>query len=211
MIIINLKNYKTGKDVLDAVRNISIYYNKAILAVPAVEIGEVAKMNLALPLYAQHVDFHESGKGTGYIVPESLVSAGAIGSLLNHSEHKLKMSTIKETLRRTSEVGLKMIVFASSLREAKAIAKLNPYAIAFEDEKLAESGKSLTNQKSPELKKFVELLKDKEIIPLCASGIQAGEDVAAALILGCKGVVVSSAVANSQHPEKFLKEVSSIV
>jgi triosephosphate isomerase len=45
---------------------------------------------------------------------------------------------------------------------------------------------------------------------LCGAGITSGEDVAAALILGCKGVLVASAVANSQSPEKFLKDVSAL-
>ena len=31
-----------------------------------------------MQVYAQHVDYHELGRGTGYVTPESLVNAGAI-------------------------------------------------------------------------------------------------------------------------------------
>lgn len=212
MIVINLKNYKVGKQVLDLIRTIEIYYNKAIVAVPFMEMKEAAsdKSN-TLQIYSQHVDYAEAGRGTGYVVPEALIAAGASGSLLNHSEHKMKMTDIKKTVKRCNELGLKLIVCVSNLREAVEVKKLNPYAIAYEDNKLIATGKSITQYKVNDIKKFVDLLKDSEIIPLCGAGITSGEDVAAALVLGCKGVLLSSAVANSQNPEKFLKEVASLL
>ena len=52
-----------------------------------------------------------------------------------------------------------------------------------------------------------------ELIPryfwLCADA--SAEDVAAALVLGCRGILVSSAVANSQNPEGFLKEIGGLI
>jgi triosephosphate isomerase len=211
MIVINLKNYKVGKDILELVKKIEIYYNKAILAVPATELKEIAKsVGPNMQVYAQHIDFDELGRGTGKIIPESIISSGAVGSLLNHSEHKLKLSEIKKTIRRCNEIGLKLIVCVSTLKEAKEIAKLNPYALAFEDKALIATGKSITEHKQNDIKKFAEALKDTKIIPLCGAGINSGEDVAQAIVLGCKGVLVSSAVANSQNPEKFLKEVSGL-
>ena len=68
----------------------------------------------------------------------------------------------------------------------------------------------LAKSDAEDIRKFIDTLKDTNIIPLCGAGITTGEDVAKALVLGCKGVLVSSAVANSQNPEKFLKEVSSM-
>jgi triosephosphate isomerase len=209
MIVINLKNYKIGKEILDLVRTIEIYYNKAIVAVPATELESIIK-NTSIPIYSQHVDFSEPGRGTGKIIPESLISLGVSGSLLNHSENKVSMATLKKTVKRCNEVGLKLIVCASNLKEVAEIVKLKPYAIAFEDPKLIATGKSITEHNEHGIKKFVDMLKDTEIIPLCGAGITSGEDVAAALILGCKGVLVASAVANSQSPEKFLKDVSAL-
>ncbi len=212
MIIINLKNYKIGKEVFDFVKKIEIYYNKAIIAVPAIELSDCVKnVGPNMQVYAQHVDYNEKGKGTGFVVPESLINAGVVGSLLNHSEHKISMTEIRKTMKRCNEAGLKIIVCCSSLREAIQIKKLNPYAMAFEDKKLIATGKSITEHRQHDIKKFAELLKDSSIIPLCGAGISSGEDVAHALLLGCKGVLVSSVVANSQTPEKFLKEVQGIL
>ena len=212
MLVINFKNYKVGKDVFDLAKKIEIYYNKAILAVPATELHEIAKsMGANAKVYAQHVDFHETGRGTGFVVPESLVNSGASGTLLNHSEHRVKLSEIKKTMKRCNELNLKVIICSSSLREVSQLKKLNPHAIAFEDKKLIATGKSITDYKQHDIKRFVEILKDTEIIPLCGAGISSGDDVAHALVLGCKGVLVSSVIANSQTPERFLKEISGIL
>lgn len=213
MLIINFKNYKIGNEVIDLIRKIEIYYSKAILAVPTVELKESAKIigSPNMQVYAQHVDFHDAGRGTGYVTPESLVNAGIRGSLLNHSEHRLKLTDIKKTLKRCNEVGVRLIICASTLREVAQIKKLNPYAIAFEDKKLVATGKSITEYKQHEIRKFVELLKDGETIPICGAGITTGDDAAQAIVLGCKGVLVSSAVANSQTPEKFLKEAGNLL
>lgn len=209
MIVINFKNYKTGKEALDLVEKIVLYCGKASVAVPAIDLKEIAK-NTTLQVWAQHVDYKERGRGTGYTMPESILGAGAIGSLLNHSEHKLTMTDIKKTIKRCNEVGLKLIICVSTLRQAQQLKKLNPHAIAFEDKKLVATGKSITAYKAHDVRKFAELLKNSEIIPLCGAGITTGEDVATAYVLGCKGILVSSAVANTQGPEQFLKDACSI-
>ena len=209
MIIINFKNYRIGPAVLDLVRKIDIYCNKAILAVPLLEMKEIVK-ETTLPIYAQHVDYFEPGKSTGYIIPEAIKQAGAKGAIINHSEHRLTFSEIKKTVERCRELELKTIICTSTLKQTEQIKKLNPYAIAFEDPKLIGTGKSITMQKANMVQKFVKILEGTNIIPLCGAGITSGDDVAQALILGCKGVLVSSVVANSQNPERFLKEIGNL-
>ena len=212
MLVVNLKNYKVGKEVFDIVKKVEIYYNKAIIAVPITELVEITKnVGANTQIYAQHVDYQEMGRGTGFVTPESVVNAGAAGSLLNHSEHRITFAEIKKTVKRCNEVGLKLIICSSSLKEVSQIKKLNPYAIAYEDKKLVATGKSITEHKQHDLKKFVESLKETNIIPLCGAGISTGEDIAHALVLGCKGVLVASAVGNSQTPEKFLKEATEVL
>lgn len=210
MLVINFKNYKHGKDILDLVRTIDIYCNKAVVAVPFVELKEIVA-GTSMPVYAQNINLVDSGRGTGLVSPESIVYSGAAGSLLNHSENKTSLQNIKKIVERCREIGLKLIVCAGTLKEAEKIMKLNPFAIAFEDPKLIASGKSITSNKTASVKKFVEMLKGTDIVPLCGAGISTPDDVAAALLLGCKGVLVASAVANSQNPEKFLKEVGSML
>jgi len=210
LIVINFKNYKIGKEVLDLSRMIEIYSNNSIIALPSINIAEIRK-ETSLQVWAQHVDYQERGRGTGYLIPEELIGIGAGGSLLNHCEHKLNLLDIKKTVKRCNEAGLKLIICASTIAEAARIKKLKPFAIAFEDNKLIATGKSITSYKVDELKKFVALMEDSGIKALCGAGISSGEDVKHALALGCNGVLVSSAVANSQNPEKFLKEASSSI
>lgn len=209
MIVVNFKNYVHRQRALELVRTIDIYCNKAIIVVPIVILMETAK-NTTLPVYAQHVDFYELGKGTGYDIPEFLKDAGAKGSLLNHSEHKLPFRAIKKTVERCREIGFKLIICASSIGEVEKIKRLLPYAIAFEDPNLIETGNSITSFKTHEVEKFSKILQGTDIIPLCGAGISSGDDVKKAYELGCKGVLVSSAIANNPHPEDFLKEVASI-
>ena len=203
MIIINFKNYKQGKDVLTLAKKLEKYKNKIVVCVPATDISEVHKTKLKV--YAQHVNYQNKGKTTGYIFPESIKAAGASGSLLNHSEHKTK--EIKEIIKRCNKLNLKLIVCATTLREIESIKKLKPYAIAFEDPKLIATGKSITKYRTTDLKKFVGFLKKTKIIPLCGAGINSKEDYDEALKLGCKGILISSAIVNSKDPTKFLKDV----
>ena len=59
-----------------------------ILGVQASDIYEITKKT-KLKVYAQHVDPFEPGRNTGYILPEAVKKDKAIGTFLNHSEHKL--------------------------------------------------------------------------------------------------------------------------
>lgn len=212
LVVINFKNYVSGKAALDLSRSIGIYYNEAIIAVPFLDIKEIAK-EVNLSVFSQHADFHEAGRSTGFIIPESLVSIGAQGTILNHSEHKLSFSVLKRTVDRCHSVGLKTIICTSTLKDAQKILKLKPFAIAFEDPKLIGSGRSVTKEDSTVVASFAKLLENSDIIPLCGAGISSADDVAKSIILGCKGVLVASAVAKPPTPgaeEKFLKGLAGL-
>ncbi|MBM3232551.1 triose-phosphate isomerase [Candidatus Pacearchaeota archaeon] len=210
MIVINFKNYVFGAKAIDLVRKIDIYLNKSVVAVSLIDLVDIVK-NTTLPVYAQHIDAQEEGRATGFVIPEIVAASGAKGTLLNHSEHPLKITEIKKALDRCHDAGLKVILCASTLAQAKKFVALKPHALAFEDPALISTGKSITSHKAHALKEFVDLVKGSEVIPLCGAGISNAEDVKEALALGCMGVLVSSAVAHSNDPEKFLKEVSRIV
>lgn len=210
MIVVNFKNYKFGDDVLRIVK--LIQKNKKIknpiVCVSAPDIRLIASKT-KLTVFAQHINDKPNGKTTGFLVTEAVKAAGAKGTLLNHSEHKLYSQNVGNLVKRCSEIGLKVILCVSSMRELRKYIKLNPYAMAFEDPKLIATGKSITTHNSRAIKKFVEKIKksNSKIIPLCGAGISTAEDYKEALALGCKGVLVSSAVANSRNPNTFLKKI----
>lgn len=208
MIVINFKNYSTNLKLIARAHLVEKYLSKAIIAVPTTDIFEITA-ETKLKVFAQHIDWQRKGRATGFIIPEEIKDDGAVGSLLNHSEHKLNLSVIKKTMKRTSQAKLKIILCAASITEARAFIKLKPWAIAFEDPKLVGTGKSITHYRSDEVRKFAQLFKNKKIISLCGAGIHDAEDVKAAKKLGCKGVLISSAIAAAptKKAEKLLKEL----
>ena len=208
-IIINFKNYIYGKKSLDLTNKIKKYLPNAIVVVSPIDVRSIEYYS-KIQVFSQNVDLVKDNKSTGFINPSLLKYAKAKGTLLNHSEHKIPVKEIKEILKNCKKINLKVVVCAVNLREAKEIKKFKPYAIAFEDPKLISTGKSITKYNSENLKKFIDLLKGTKIIPICGAGISSIEDVREAKKLGCKGVLISSAIANSKNPDKFLKELGHI-
>ena len=209
MIIINTKNYKTRPALLKLAKLIEKYLPKAIIAVPATDISYITS-HTRLNVIAQHVDNKESGRTTGYVLAESIKAHGAIGTLLNHSEHHLHGDILKETLSRCHKLKLKTFVCVHDVSAANVVKSLHPTAIAYEDPSLIGTGKPITFYQSNSLREFVSSLKNNKIIPICGAGISSAEDVKAAQALGCKGVLIASAIANTSNPEKLLKALKAL-
>ena len=99
IIVINLKTYQQGEKSVKIAKEIERVDKNVILGVQASDIYEIAKKT-QLKIYAQHVDPFEPGRNTGYVLPEAVKKDKAIGTFLNHSEHKLTMDVIKKTIAR---------------------------------------------------------------------------------------------------------------
>jgi triosephosphate isomerase len=208
MIVINTKNYKTGAALLKLAKEIEKIDTHMILAVPATELTYLSKKTV-LPIYAQHLDAAYSEKSTGFITPEDIKSSGAHGTLLNHSEHPLPFETLKKTIALCKKDKLTAIVCTSSLTELKKIAALEPPIIAFEEPALIGTGKSITSVKPKELAECAAYLKKRSSILLCGAGISSLEDVQVAYSLGCKGVLIASAIADAKNPIPILKQLAN--
>ena len=217
-IVINSKNYKQGKDVVKLAKQIdkSISKEKSnhiIICVNASDIYEVKKATKNLKIYSEHVDFHNVGRATGFILPEAVKADGASGTLLNHSEHKLKWRTIKKTVKRCKQTKLKIILCISNLKQLKKALKLKPEAIAFEVPELISTSKSITQSKPESVKMFACLVnkynnkKSENIKALCGAGISSDNDIKASVEFGCDGVLIASAVTKARNPGEKLKKL----
>jgi triosephosphate isomerase len=203
IIIINFKTYKQGKSAIKLAKTIEKIDKNIIIGVQASDIYEIVK-STKLKVYAQHVDWQKPGKHTGYILPEAIKKDRAVGSFLNHSEHKLSFRILKKTVKRCRQVGLRTVVFASGLKEAKKIQKLKPDYLIIEPPELV-GGKISVSKSKPELiEKISKKLKGKFLV---GAGIHTSEDVKTALKLGASGIAISSAIANAKSPGKKLKEL----
>lgn len=203
IIIINFKTYKQGKEVLRLVKAIQKVSKDIIVGVQATDIKEVSKKT-KIQTYAQHVEHFEPGRNTGYVLLEAIKSAGAKGVFLNHSEHKLDFSILKETVKRCRNIGLKIVVFASDLKEAGKVDKLKPDFLIVEPPELVAGNVSVSKAKPELIKRISKKLKTRFLV---GAGIKNSEDVKKALELGASGIAVSSAVTLAKNPEKKLKEL----
>jgi len=203
IIVINFKTYKQGKDVVKLAKAIEKVDKNIIVGVQPSDVYEVVK-NTKLKVYAEHVDYFKPGRNTGYVIPEAIKKNGAIGSFLNHSEHKIGFRDLKKTIKRCKKIGLKTIVFASSLKEAKKVQRLNPDYLIIEPPELV-AGKVSVSKAKPEL--IEKIAKKIKIRFLVGAGIHNKEDVKIAMRLGASGIAVSSAITKAKNPGKKLREL----
>ena len=203
IVVINLKTYQQGEKAVNIAKEIEKVDKNIILGVQASDIYEISKKT-KLKVYAQHVDYYEPGRNTGYILPEAVKKDGAIGTFLNHSEHKLSYETLKKTIERCGKVKLKILVFASTLKEAEKIQKLKPDYLAIEPPELVGGNKSVSTEKPELIRKIKNKIKMKFLV---GAGVHTYEDVVIACKLGASGIAVSSAITKAKNPRKKLREL----
>ncbi len=177
--------------------------NIAVAVQPA-DIFAVAA-NVSIPVIAQHVDAINYGAKSGWILPESTAMAGAVGSLVNHSEHQIPLAQIKATIRRLRELGMISVVCANTPAIAVKIADFYPDAIAIEPPELIGGKISVSEAKPQVITKTTSQITDIPI--LCGAGIHSKLDVAHAVKLGAKGILVASGITNAKNPEKALTQL----
>ncbi len=205
LIVINFKTYQQGKKAIALAKKIEKVDKNIIVGVQASDIYEIAKAT-KLRVYSQHLDFFKPGKHTGSILPEAIKKDRAKGTFLNHSEHPLKFSVLKKTIKRCKNLNLKTAVFAKNLTEAKKIKKLKPDYLIIEPPELVGGKVSVSKAKPDLIEKIAKELKTKFIV---GAGIHNKEDVKIAMKLGASGIAISSAITKAKNPEKKLRELCS--
>lgn len=212
MIFINFKTYKeaSGENAIKLTRicaEVAQQTSVPVAVAPqAVDIEEVAKIQ-GISVWAQHVDIEELGRSTGWFPPESAKEAGAKGTFLNHSEHKLKEEEVKTAIERCREVGLETLVFAGSPEEVKKIIDFSPDWIAYEPPELIASPDTSVARAKPDVIKIVADIIPQNIKLAVGAGVKDRQDVEVSLSLGAKGVALSSAYVLAQDPKAVLLEI----
>jgi len=213
IILINFKTYTeaTGKNAIKLakiIENVSLKTETCIgLAPQFVDITPIA-CTMSVPVFAQHIDPITPGSFTGHILPESVKVAGAVGTLINHSERRLKLADIDTAIKRSREVDLASVVCTNNQAVSAAVATLRPDMIAVEPPELIGTGIPVSKAKPEVVTGTVKLVKqiNPDVVILCGAGITRADDVAAALELGTEGVLVASGVVKAKDPYKVLLE-----
>jgi len=207
MIFVNFKTYRQGTGEA-AVKLAQICQKVAqetsMTIIPLVQAADVFRLaSQGFVVWTQHVDNISFGPNTGQTLPETVLAAGAKGTLLNHSENKLPLAVIKETIRRCRALQLKVLVCSDSPEEAKQLAEMRPDFLAYEPPELIGSQTSSVATAKPEV--VTEVTEAIKTLPfLVGAGIHSQNDVRQAIKLGAKGVLVASDIVLAQEPEKEL-------
>ena len=213
-IVLNFKTYResTGQEALrlaEICEDVAGEYSVQMIVVPQVaDINAISKA-VKIPIYAQHVDGVGYGGFTGHVTASSLAAAGARGSLINHSERRLKLAEIEASVSACRTLGMKTIVCTNNVATTKAAASLVPDFVAVEPPELIGSGIPVSKADPDVVRKSVEAVK--AIAPgvgvLCGAGITRGEDLRAALDLGSDGVLLASGIIKAKDQRKALEDL----
>jgi len=211
IIIVNFKTYleSTGKNALNLAKQAEKAAKEtgvAIAVVPQLVDLAMIATEVEIPVFAQHIDPIRPGNCTGHVLAESVKDAGAVGTLINHSERQLRLIDIDVTIALCREQGLISCVCANNPTVSAAIAALQPEITSMEPPELIGSGKSVSQTKPEAVTDTVSLVHQvNSTMPiLCGAGVSTPQDVALALKLGTQGVLVASGIVKAKDPYSVL-------
>jgi triosephosphate isomerase len=211
LIVLNFKTYAQSmgeKAVIIAkyCEEVSKESGIEIIACPQTpDIFRVAGA-VKIPVFAQHIDGAEAGGFTGHINADCVHFAGAVGTLINHSERRILLSEIDSVIQSARKADLRTIVCTNNIAVTCAASALSPDFVAIEPPELIGSGIPVSKANPDIVSGSVNAVKgiNPKVMVLCGAGISTGDDVAAALELGTEGVLLASGVIKAKDPKAAL-------
>ncbi len=214
IILVNFKSFREGTGgradlIARAARDVAAESGVTIGVAPvATELHRISR-HYEIPVYAQHVDGVSPGAYTGHITAEVVRLAGAVGTLINHSERRLTLAGIEASVRACSEAGLKTVVCTNNDATTGAAAALNPTYVAVEPPELIGSGISVAKADPGIIERSVAAAHrvNPDVKVLTGAGIQSAECVRIAADLGTDGVLLASSVVKAGEPRAVLQDL----
>ena len=215
-IVLNVKTYteSTGVNALELARLMEkIGKETSVSMAIAVQACDIARCagEVDIPVYAQHIDPIKPGSSTGWTLPEAVKAAGAVGTLINHSEHRLILADIDTCLLRAKDLGLETLVCTNNVATSKAVSTFTPSMIAVEPPELIGGDISVTAADPGIVSNTVQAVRsmNKTVKILCGAGVKNGRDVAKAIELGADGVLLASGVVKAKNKEEVLRDLAA--
>ena len=215
VIILNYKNYletigERGLHLSKIAEDVAKEVGVEIAVCPqTVDLYQISE-SVEIPILAQHVDFNNPGSFTGNNLIEAVKENGAIGSLVNHSEHRITLANIERIVAKAKELDFFTCVCSNNLQTSKAVSALGPVACAMEPPELIGSGVSVTTK--PDLvKETIKAIQEinSSVQPLVGAGVSTAQDVSEALKLGAKGVLLASGFVKAKDPKDVLDRMAN--
>ena len=216
IVILNYKTYleSSGENALELARALkSASEESGITMVAAPQAADIYRIQdqISLPIFAQHIDPITPGGHTGSNLIETLIEAGISGSLINHSENRMKLADIDEVIQLCKQNDIEPCVCTNNIATSKAIATFSPDAVAVEPPELIGTGIPVSQAQPEVVEDSVKGVKsiNKKIKVLCGAGISTGDDMKAAMDLGADGVLLASGIVKAENPKEALLDLVS--
>lgn len=216
IVILNYKTYleSSGENALELARALkSASEESGITMVAAPQAADIYRIQdqISLPIFAQHIDPITPGGHTGSNLIETLIEAGISGSLINHSENRMKLADIDEVIQLCKQNDIESCVCTNNIATSKAIATFSPDAVAVEPPELIGTGIPVSQAQPEVVGDSVKGVKsiNKKIKVLCGAGISTGDDMKAAMDLGADGVLLASGIVKAKNPKEALLDLVS--
>ena len=204
----------SGENALELARALkSASEESGITMVAAPQAADIYRIQdqISLPIFAQHIDPITPGGHTGSNLIETLIEAGISGSLINHSENRMKLADIDEVIQLCKQNDIESCVCTNNIATSKAIATFSPDAVAVEPPELIGTGIPVSQAQPEVVEDSVKGVKsiNKKIKVLCGAGISTGDDMKAAMDLGADGVLLASGIVKAKNPKEALLDLVS--
>ena len=206
----------TGKRAIELAKvaeDVSRETGVTIIVAPQFTDIEPVSKTVDIPVFSQHMDAVKPGAHTGHVLAEAVKSAGADGSLLNHSERRINPPEIAESVKLCAEADLRSLVCADTTEASVGIAKMIPDMIAIEPPELIGTGVSVSKARPELITESVNEIRrlNSRVKVLCGAGVTSAEDVSKALELGSEGVLVASGIVKSKDPRIVLQSMANMM
>ena len=218
VILVNLKCYQESINhgahrIAKAAREVSDESGISIALAPMFMDIHPVKHHFGIPVFAQHIDPVTPGANTGRIPLASVKSAGAIGSLVNHSEYRLTLADIDKNVTALRAEGMVSCVCSNNVATTAAAAILGPDYVAIEPPELIGGSISVAEANPDIITASVEaaLKANPNVKILTGAGIHSGKCVKTAMDLGTSGVLLASSVVKAEDPAKILRDLVSLL
>ena len=215
LIVVNFKTYSTamassaevlGKLMADVNTNA-----RMVAVTSAFDLSSVSAIS-GLEVWSQHLDPVGQGSHTGWLEPQTAIERGAMGTIINHAEHKVSLEHVKELMAMLPD-DFPICACAADVEEARALAELGPTFIAVEPPELIGGDISVTTADPAIVSDTVAAVKEvnPNVRILCGAGVKNGQDVATAISLGAEGVLLASGVTKANDVPGVLQDLVSLL
>lgn len=216
LVLVNLKCYQESighgaQRIARAAREVTDETGICIALAPLYMDIHPLLHHFSLPVFAQHFDPVSPGAHTGRIPLSAIKTAGALGSLVNHSEYRLSIADIEKNVSSLRSEGMLSCVCSNNVATSAAVGSLSPDFVAIEPPELIGGTISVSEANPEIITASVEAVQriNPDVKVLTGAGIHSGKCVKTAIELGTAGVLLASSVVKAQDPAVVLRDLVS--